>query len=335
MQGRRVCFPAVREVTWEDISLNPDHLKPTEMLVETHYTLNSGTEEATLYSGSEWSWDVGYPRYPGYTNIGRVMHAGPEAQGVVIGDLVFSYANHSSLAKIDVKHDFYLKVPEDLDIKYALFARLGSVAMTSPSIATYKPGDWVMVFGLGLVGNLAAQLFQISGTSVIGVDLIDSRLEVARQCGISYTVNHKEEHLTNIVQTLTNGRGVEIVIDAVGNATCVMEGLELLRQGGQVLLLGHMREISDTPSSDLIRMIFLKWATVKSSWELQLPQKESDQVQTSIESNTRDIFRMLQDGRLQVDKLISHVIKPAEIQDAYEGLINRKDNYWGVILDWT
>lgn len=335
MQGRRVCFPAAREVTWEKISFDPTQLKPTEMLIQTKYTLISAAAEAGLYSGSDWEWEVRYPRYPGYTNVGIATHAGPEAQGITVGDLVFSYANHASHARLDVKRDFYLKVPEDINPIHALFARLGSVAMTAPTLATYKPGDWVVVFGLGLVGNLTAQLFRLSGTSVIGVDLFDSRLEVAKQCGIPHTVKYHAEHLANIVQTLTEGRGVEIVVDAIGNADCVVEGLDLLRRGGQVLLLGHMRESSAYLASDLIRKIFLRWATVKSSWEWQLPQWESDQVQTSIESNSRDVFRMVQDGRLQVNKLISHIIKPDAIRDAYEGLINQKNDYWGVVLDWT
>ena len=170
---------------------------------------------------------------------------------------------------------------------------------------------------------------------MIGVDLVDTRLELARKVGIEYTVKHQAEHLPNIVQTLTDGRGAEIVIDAIGNADCVVDGVDLLRRGGQILLLGHMREASDALASDLIRKIFLKWATVKSSWEWQLPEWESDQVQTSIESNCRDIFRMLQSGRLIVEDLISHTIVPDDIEKGYEGLLNHKDDYWGLVIDWT
>jgi 2-desacetyl-2-hydroxyethyl bacteriochlorophyllide A dehydrogenase len=335
IEGRRACFPAKRTVTWEPVTLAPSLLKPTEMLIQTQYTLISAAAEVGLYSGEDWNEDVRYPRYPGYTNIGVVTHAGPEAEGVAVGDLVFSYAHHSTHVRLDVKRDFYLRIPDTLDPKHALFVRLGAVAMTAPTLASYKPGDWVLVFGQGLVGNLTAQLFNLSGTSVIAVDLWDSRLNVSRQCGIPYTVNSQKAHLANSVRTLTGGRGVEIVIDAVGDADCVIEGLDLLRRGGQVLLLGVIRQVSEMPASDLIRKIFLKWATVKSSWEWQLPQRESDQVQTSIESNSRDVLRLIQDGRIRVAPLISHIITPDEIQGAYEGLLNRKDDYWGVVIDWT
>lgn len=335
MQGRRVCIPAQHDVNLEEFELDPDALKPTEIMIETRYTLISAATEVGLYTGKDWDWDVLYPRYPGYSNVGTVTHAGDEVHRILPGDLVFSYANHASHAIIDVKRDFHLKVPESIESKHALFARLGSVAMTAPTVATYKPGDWVVIYGLGLVGNLAAQVFHRSGTNVIGVDLVDTRLELARKCGIQYTVKHQEEHLPNIVQNLTDGRGAEIVIDAIGNADCVVDGVDLLRRGGQVLLLGHMREASDALASDLIRKIFLKWATVKSSWEWQLPQWETDQVQTSVESNCRDIFRMLQSESLLVGGLISHTIKPSEIKDGYEGLLNEKQDYWGIVIDWT
>lgn len=335
MEGRRICFPSERRVTWEKIEFDQERLKPSEMLIQTHYTLISAAAEIGLYSGRDWNWAVRYPRYPGYTNIGVVKHAGLDAKGVAVGDLVFTYANHASVARVDVNRDFYLKVPNHLDPKHALFVRLGSVAMTAPTIADYKPGYWVIVFGMGIVGNLAAQLFRLGGASIIGVDLASRRLEVARECGIPHTVNPDEAHLTSVVQTLTHGRGAEIVVDAIGNAECVIQGLDLLRRGGQVLLLGQIRESSDALASDLIRKIFLKWATVKSSWEWQLPQWSSDQIGSSIEDNSRIIFEMLQDGRLHVEPLISHVITPDEIPDAYEGLINRRNDYWGVVIDWT
>jgi 2-desacetyl-2-hydroxyethyl bacteriochlorophyllide A dehydrogenase len=335
INGRRLCFPARRTVTWEPVQFDPDRLKPTEMLIQTEYTLISSGAEVSLYSGADWNEDVRYPRYPGYTSVGLVTHAGPEAEGVVVGDRVFNNANHASHVRLDVTRDFYLRVPKTVDPQYALFVRLGSVAMTAPTLASYKPGDWVLVFGQGIVGNLTAQLFHMSGTGVIAVDLWDSRLNVSRQCGIPYTVNSEKEHLPNMVKTLTGGRGVEIVIDAVGNADCVIQGLDMLRLGGQVLLLGVIRHTSQRPASDLIRKIFLRWATVKSSWEWQLPQRESDQVQTSIASNSRDILRLIQDRRLHIRELISHVMIPDQFQDAYEGLLNHQDDYWGVVIDWT
>ncbi len=335
MRGRRVCISAPGKTVLEEVTIDPDQLKPTEIVLQTQYTLISAAAEVGLYTGKDWEWDVLYPRYPGFSSVGVVTHSGGEVRRVLPGDLVFSYANHASLTVLDVARDFCLKVPEDIVPQQALFARLGSVAMTAPTVATYKPGDWVVLFGLGLVGNLAAQVFGQSGTKVIGVDLVDTRLELARKCGIEYTVKHHVEHLPNIVQNLTDGRGAEIVIDAIGNADCVVDGVDLLRRGGQVLLLGHMREPSDALASDLIRKVFLKWATVKSSWEWQLPQWESDQVQTSIESNCRDIFKMLQAGSLKVEELISHTIAPDEIEKGYEGLLNHKDDYWGVVIDWT
>lgn len=334
-QGRRLCFPTQRAVTMEPISYDPGLLKSTEMLVQTRVTLISAAVEVDLYSGTGLNREVGYPRYPGHTNVGVVTHAGPDAEGFVVGDLVLSHANHASHVKLDTAKDFNLLIPTTIAPTQALFARLGAVAMTAPTLANHKPGDWVVVFGQGLVGNLAAQLFNLSGTSVIAVDLLDSRLEIARQCGIPYTVNSEKEHLANTVRTLTGGRGVEFVIDAIGDADCVNDGLDLLRRGGQVLLLGLNRKESVRPASDLIRKIFLKWATVKSSWEWQLPQRESDQIQTSRESNARDVLRMIQDGRIHIDGLISHTITPLQVRDAYEGLLNHKSDYRGVVIDWT
>lgn len=334
MHGRGVHFPAARQVAWEDVSFDPARLGPTEVLIETHYTLISAGTEVAIYSGLEAGL-VSFPCRPGYTHIGRVTHLGSDVKGIQAGDLLFSYAHHVSHTVLDTSRVFFLKVPDGLDIKTALFVRLAAVSITAPTIASFTLGDWVVVFGLGLVGNLAAQLFQLAGASVIGVDLADRRLEAAGRCGIAHTVNPRRHDVKEVVMTLTSGRGTDLVIDAIGSTECVMTGLDLLRRGGQILLIGLVREPSSHLASEVLRQVFLKWATIKSSWEWQIPQRGSEQVRTSIESNSHVLFGMLQDGRLRVADLISHTIRPDQIQDAYEGLLNRKDEYWGVVIDWT
>ena len=110
----------------------------------------------------------------GYANVGEVVAAGSEV-GVRPGQRVYSMGTHASVVRIDARDRFCVPVPDDLSDERAVFVRLANVSMTTMRTTIARGGDRVAVIGLGLIGNLAAQVFQACGMRVNAVDLSPAR----------------------------------------------------------------------------------------------------------------------------------------------------------------
>jgi threonine dehydrogenase-like Zn-dependent dehydrogenase len=87
-------------------------------------------------------------------------------------------------------------------------------------------------------------------------------------------------------------------------------------------------------SSRLTRDVFFRFLTLRSGSEWEIPRQPHPLMADSILANTQTGLAWLADGRLRVEPLITHRLSPERIQEAYDGLRDRKDEYLGVILRW-
>ena len=238
LHGSRVVFTSERQVQLQDFTLDAA-LGPREALVRGKYSVISPGTEGASYTGlvqqmatmrehrpSGDPRPAPYPRPTGYGHLGAVLAVGSAVEGVQVGDTVTSFANHASLAKVDTGH-FCLPVPAalDLDDRRAVFVRMAGVAITAVRSANVSPGDKVLVVGLGLVGNFAAQLFRLAGAEVLASDPIDERRAIAAQCGIARTVNPMTDDLAAAVLDWTAGHGVDIAVEAIGRSDLIAEAV--------------------------------------------------------------------------------------------------------------
>jgi threonine dehydrogenase-like Zn-dependent dehydrogenase len=192
----------------------------------------------------------------------------------------------------------------------------------------------VVVIGLGLVGNFAAQLFQIAGGEVIGVDIAERRLGIARQCGIGRTVNPSATDLKQAVLDATGGKGADVVVEAIGRSDLIAQGVDLLRRHGEIVLLGSPRARHTMDVTPMLSRIHLQGLRMVGALEWLYSTPENDALKVSITRNYREILGWIQQGRLQTEPLLSHLISPAQCQEAYHGLAHRKEEYIGVVFDW-
>ena len=129
--------------------------------------------------------------------------------------------------------------------------------------------------------------------------------------------------------------GPRIVVDAVGDSRVVANAINLVRRSGEVIILGTPRASFVTDITPIFRRVHLDWITIKGALEWCFPQYDIMGSRHSYESNTKYVWKLMKWGRLKVRRLITHVLKPERFKDAYEGLLNKKDEYLGVIIDWT
>jgi 2-desacetyl-2-hydroxyethyl bacteriochlorophyllide A dehydrogenase len=340
LEAQRVVVRAAGDAALDSFTVSTDDLGPTEVVVRTKVTLISPGTELARWAARAGFRDDWRPTFPltdvGYANIGTVIAAG-ERVGVAPGQRVYTMGNHASVVRVDAQRALCAPAPDGLPDEEAVFVRLATVSMTTLHTTTARGGDEIAVVGLGLVGNLAAQVFQACGMVVHAFDLSPARRRLAEACGLRSV--HPAEAMGDFAERC------RLVIEATGSAPALAAAVDLAADGGEIVMIGAPwgGEANSVPSSRLTRSIFLRFLRLRSGSEWEIPRQPAPlavsrqptpPTPASIHGNTVAALRWLADGRLTVAPLITHRLSPAAIQEAYTGLAERKDEYLGVVLRW-
>jgi 2-desacetyl-2-hydroxyethyl bacteriochlorophyllide A dehydrogenase len=340
MDIRQVVVTGKHEVSLQKGNLDEGSLKPHELRIETEMSFISAGTELAMYTATDkrvyepGAW-CAYPFKSGYANIGKVLDAGENHRGLV-GKRVYTNGPHASAFRygIDNAYGLMAEVPAGISSQEAAAARMAMVAMAGLDTSTPQYIRTVVVFGLGMVGNLAAQLFRLTGAVVIGVDPSAKRREVAKQCGIPYTIGGTEAEITEQVKEITKGKMANVVVDAVGHSAIALQAVKLAADGGEVIVLGSPRTPAEGNLTDVFATAHYRWVTIKGSLEWYYPADSHLSHAYTLRKKLAAIFQWIGDGRLQLKPLITHVLPPEEIKAAYEGLLHQKEEYVGVVLRW-
>ena len=339
MKIREVVVTGQNQVELQTADIDAPVLAPGELLIDTEYTfISSGTELAN-YTGREpkvfqkGAW-CEYPWRSGYANVGIVREVGADVTRAAPGDRVFTYGRHASTIRYS-QDRLVAPVREAVDPAVVAASRMAGVAMTAIVVGEIGTNPWVVVFGLGLVGNLASQMFQIHGCRVIGVDPVAERRDLAQRCGIKYTVGGTAEEAQAQIEEMTGDELGGITVDAVGHSGVVMQALHATANHGQLIILGTPRVSVPGDLTDLLSETHLRWITIRGALEWCVPMYPDIGNRTSQFGKQQTIFDWMARGQLHVEPLISHRLKPEQIKQAYDGLLNEPNVYTGVVLDWN
>ena len=338
MKIREVVVTGQNQVELQTADIDAPVLGSNELLIDTEYTfISSGTElanytgrEPKVFQKGEW---CEYPWRSGYANVGIVREVGAGVTRVAPGDRVFTYGRHASTIQYS-QDRLVTPVREAVDPGVVAASRMAGVAMTAIVVGEIGANPWVVVFGLGLVGNLASQMFQIHGCRVIGVDPVKERRELAQRCGISHTVGGAADKAQAQIEEITGDELGDITVDAVGHSGVVMQALRATANHGQLIILGSPRVEVQGNLTDLLSETHLRWITIRGALEWCVPMYPDIGNRTSQWSKQQTIFDWMARGQLHVEPLISHRLKPEQIKQAYDGLLNEPNVYTGVVLDW-
>lgn len=339
MQGYRVTFTAALHAVLETFELD-EELGNSQVLVRTVHSIISAGTEGSHYSGLEaehpglGDHPFTYPMQTGYGNYGEIIALGGNCRDLRVGDRVLSFSNHASHVKVDAQR-FCLKTPPKLEGEKAVFTRMAGVAITALRSASVSPGDKVLVIGLGLVGNFAAQLFRLAGAEVMGVDLSDFRIQVAEQCGIRNAVNPGATPIEQAVMDWTDGCGADISVEAIGKSELVAQAVQMTRRKGEVILLGSPRARVSVDVTPMLSRIHLQGIRMIGALEWLYSIPETDVSKDSITRNYQQILGWIASDNLKTEPLLTHLLSPKACQDAYLGLHERKNSYLGVVFDWS
>ncbi|KPL72085.1 oxidoreductase [Ornatilinea apprima] len=240
--------------TIEDRGLNEK-----EVRVRTLYSgISAGTEMAT-YRGSspflhkQWNANVRlflpadapsltYPQTGwGYEEVGEVIETSPDVTALKVGDIVYGTWGHRTHTVLKEDYASQRIKPLNLDPVLAIYSHIGPIALNGILDANIHIGETVAVFGLGVLGQVIAQLAKRSGAQVIGIDLIENRLELAKNLGADYVINPRSESAAEKIKELTHSRGADVCIEVSGSSRALNEAIRAAAYAARVVALGFFQ----------------------------------------------------------------------------------------------
>ena len=279
----------------------------------------------------------------GYSSVGRVIEKGLNAQGFEVGDLVACAgltAGHSEVNYVPL--NLAIKLPQGFKkVEQASFVALGSIAMQGVRQAGVTFGDWVAVIGLGLVGQLACRILHAAGCRIIGIDLNPGTEEDARQYISAFVKSDDPSAAEKIRQITGHGCDAVVITAATSSNQPIEIAAQIARDRATISMVGVTN--MDIPR----RPFYEKELTFKLSrsygpgrYDNNYEGKGIDYpigyVKWTEKRNMGEFIRLIHEGKINLDNLITHTFEIEKAQDAYTLITENpnKEKYIGVLLQY-
>src|SRR5215469_8670080 len=244
---------------------------PGELLIRVHTCGICGTDLKKISTGSHSA-----PRIFGHETTGVVVSAGKAVKTFHIGDrvMVFHhvpcrqcyYCRHKTFAQCEtykkvgctagfepsgggfaeyvrvmdwIVDQGTVKIPHSISFEQACFVEPVNTCMKGINSLRLEPDETVLVIGQGPIGLILSVLAKRTGARVITSDLYSQRLTISESFGLGPTIDASRKDVTQSVREMTDGRGADAVILAVGGNGLIRPAMEATRPGGRVLLFAQ------------------------------------------------------------------------------------------------
>lgn len=299
---------------------------PTDVLVQVAACGVCGTDVEAFVGHQPRGWTITYPFRMGHELAGTAVEVGAEVPNVKPGDRVVpdgripcGYCHYcrrglfsacpnqryfsGGLAQFSA-YSFrnVVRIPDSVTFEEAAFAEPLACVVNGQSKLEVPLGGIAVVIGDGPIGLLHMQILKHRGALTVLAGLLDHRLEVAKRLGADVVVNVGKEDLAHIVRQVSDGRGADVVVNAVGKADVLKLAIDIAARRGQVLFFAATMQPKVEMDIDLVHY---KELALRGSYDSTIAQYE-------------DALALLQAGTVQVKPLISHRLPLAAVQEGYQ-----------------
>ena len=279
----------------------------------------------------------------GYSSSGEVMAVGELVEGIKVGDKVAcagaGYANHAEI--VSVPMNLCAKIPENVSCRQACFTTLGAIALQGIRQAEVNLGENVAVIGLGILGQLTMQMLKASGCQVFGMDVDEEMVSLAMNSGADFGFRIGKENVTTKMINLTQGHGVDVVIITAGttsNQPIELAG-EICRDKGRVVIVGAVN--TDVPRKDFYdKELDIRFSRSYGPGRYDHLYEEMGidypfgYVRWTEKRNMEEFLNLLQKGKVNTEKLITHKFKLEDSEKAYDLIMKGEEKSLAVLLEY-
>ncbi|MEK6645774.1 MAG: zinc-binding dehydrogenase [Candidatus Firestonebacteria bacterium] len=254
---------------------------------------------------------TGFNSYFGHEGTGIVEKIGSKITEFKIGDRI-AYLGAGYQEYAIVKESLSVKLPDEIDFSEALAEPL-AVVLNTIDHSDVQFGDDVVILGAGFMGLLITQGLANSGAGkIIVTDIDGAKLEIAKKLGATHVINAKETDVVEKIKEITNGKEINIVIEAAGSSVTLNQAGLIVGKEGKIILHGfHPKPVS----IDMVPWHCNELTIINSH-----PSSEE-----KCKSLMARSVKLLQDGKFDLNKLITHKFKLEELNKVYEMLKTGKD----------
>ena len=229
---------------------------------------------------------------------------------------IFHFAGVSSFSNFTViPEGAVLKIPKD--IPFELAALIGCSVITGVgsvmNAADVSSDSSIAVFGAGGVGVNVIQGAVLAGAKeIIAIDQFDSRLEQAKAFGATNLINSKINDPVSMIREITDQRGVDFAFEAVGLSVTIQQAFDSLAKTGKTIVIG-------IPSNDThisisaVPLVFEERTITGSLYGSAAPKLDIP-----------NMIKLYEDGKLNLDSLLTDRYPLEEINEAYDAMIKGK-----------
>jgi L-iditol 2-dehydrogenase len=185
----------------------------------------------------------------------------------VLGVSCEDYRRHGAFAElVSVPAHIAYALPAGLSFDQAALVEPVSIAVHARHLTPLEKSDTVVVVGAGLIGLMTLQVVRAAGVREVAVvDVEDDRLGLAHELGATHVFNSKTSDVAASIRALTDGRGADVVFEAVGLEPTVRAAVGAVRKGGTVTLIGNLAKDVSLPLQAVVtRQIRLQGSCASS-----------------------------------------------------------------------
>lgn len=279
----------------------------------------------------------------GYSCAGEVVAVGGMVVGIKPGDKVAcggqDYANHADY--VSIPKNLVVKIPESVSVEEAAFTTIGSIALQGVRLAAPRIGETFLVIGLGLVGQITAQILKANGCKVLGMDLDEKMLSRAASLGITAIPADADPSEYCLSSTKSNGvDGVLICAGTASNTPIELSG-EVTRNKGRVIVVGAVR--MDIPREPYFKKeieLVISRSYGPGRYDPFYEESGNDYpygyVRFTEQRNMETFLDLVASQSINIKDLVTHRFEMEQVGEAYQLIEGeKKESYLGITLKYS
>ena len=265
------------------------------------------------------------PSIMGYSDAGVVAAVGEDVRNVSVGDRVVAVAPHAEyvVGVCGTPDARIIPLPDDVSFEEATFLPLLTSSVAWAETASIKEGDTVVILGQGLVGSLVMQVSKgYKPGRIIAIDALDLRCKFAKRLGADVVINCSQVDPVQEVRKLTDGKGVDIVIECVGGYAGIKsfeQAQDMVRSGGTIHLIALYQ-------GGPLPLYSGKIMSKRLIAGILISEPRSETAQRAI--------KHVQDGSVPVKEMITHRFPLTEAKRAFDLIYEHPEEVLGLIFEY-